>query len=52
MNTPEELVARIIARALGHNDDTGMQWERYRCAANLLLKETKISFPKNYARPQ
>ena len=35
----EEEIARIIARALGHNDDQGSQWERYVLAARLLLKE-------------
>ena len=29
----EEKIARIIARALGHNDDQGSYWERYVLAA-------------------
>lgn len=41
----EERIARIIARALGHNDDSGMHWEKYVLAARLLLKEAKIVFP-------
>jgi hypothetical protein len=44
---PEERIARIIARALGHNDDSGMHWERYVLAARLLLKECWIVFPGN-----
>jgi hypothetical protein len=34
----EERIARIIARALGHNDDAGMYWERYVLAARALIK--------------
>lgn len=41
---PEERIARIIARALGHNDDTGMYWERYVLAARLILKKTRVVF--------
>lgn len=41
---PEERIARIMARALGHNDETGMYWERYVLAARLLLKEARIVF--------
>jgi len=41
---PEERLARIIARALGHNDDTGMHWERYVLAARLILKEARVVF--------
>jgi len=42
---PEERLARTIARALGHNDDSGMYWERYVLAARLILKETRVVFP-------
>ena len=42
--TPEEKLARIIARALGHNDDSGMHWERYVLPARLILKETTVTF--------
>lgn len=42
--TPEEKIARIIARALGHNDDQGMYWDRYVLAARLILKETRVVF--------
>lgn len=41
---PEERIARIIARALGHNDDSGMHWERYALAARLILKESRVVF--------
>lgn len=37
-----EAVARAIARALGHNDDSGMHWERYVLPARLLHKEFLI----------
>ena len=37
-------IARMIARALGHNDDTGMHWERYVGAAELILRECQITF--------
>lgn len=40
-----EAVSRVIARALGHNDDQGMEWERYVLAARLLLREYRI-WPK------
>lgn len=40
-----EEVARVIARALGHNDDSGMQWERYVLPARLLLAEYRM-WPK------
>ena len=43
----EERLARIIARALGHNDDSGMHWEKYVLAARLILKETRVVFPGN-----
>lgn len=43
---PEERVARIIARALGHNDDAGMYWERYVLAARAILRETRVVFTK------
>ena len=39
----EEQVARVIARALGHNDETGMYWERYVLAARLILKEFEVN---------
>jgi hypothetical protein len=41
---PEERIARIIARALGHNDDMGVHWERYVLAARLILKEARVVF--------
>lgn len=34
-----EHVARIIARKLGHNDHTGMHWERYVSAARGVVEE-------------
>jgi hypothetical protein len=33
-----ERAARIIARALEHNDENGMYWERYILAAEALVK--------------
>lgn len=44
--TAEERIARIIARAEGHNDDGGMQWERYIGASRLILRECWVVFPK------
>jgi hypothetical protein len=41
--TKEEQIARIIARALGHNDDQGSYWERYILAARLLIKELNFT---------
>jgi hypothetical protein len=38
----EEWVARIIARAEGHNDHDGMYWERFIGSARLLLHEAVI----------
>ncbi len=38
----EEKVARVIARKLGHNDDTGMYWERYIEAARGIIAEFKV----------
>ncbi len=38
----EEKVARVIARKLGHNDDTGMYWERYIEAARGIIQEFKV----------
>jgi hypothetical protein len=40
-----EEVSRVIARALGHNDDQGMEWERYVLAARKLLAEYRL-WPK------
>lgn len=34
-----ERIARQIARGLGHNDDTGMEWPRYTSAAVIVLNE-------------
>ncbi len=34
-----EKIARLIARRLGHNDETGMEWQRYICAAELINEE-------------
>jgi hypothetical protein len=45
--SPEQRLARIIARALGHNDDSGMHWERYVLAARLILKEARVVFVGN-----
>lgn len=42
----EERIARMIARALGHNDDGGMDWERYACASRLILRECRVAFQK------
>ncbi|EIM25697.1 hypothetical protein [Microvirga lotononidis] len=33
-----EEIARIIARRLGHNDDTGMHWERYVLPAQAIVE--------------
>lgn len=42
----EERIARMIARALGHNDDGGMEWRKYLCASQLILRECRVMFPK------
>lgn len=42
----DERIARMIARALGHNDDSGMDWERYACASRLILRECRVAFQK------
>lgn len=34
-----ERIARQTARGLGHNDDTGMEWERYIAPAVIVLNE-------------
>jgi hypothetical protein len=34
-----ERIARQIARGLGHNDDVGMDWERYISPAVVVLNE-------------
>lgn len=47
---PREQIARMIARALGHNDELGMYWERYVCAADLILSETRLMFTKEPAQ--
>lgn len=39
----EEQVARVIARKLGHNDDSGMHWERYILAARGIIEEFHLS---------
>ena len=45
--TEVERIARIIARKLGHNDDAGMEWERYVLAARGILDEPpKVSADK------
>ena len=44
--TPTEKLAHIIARALGHNDDQGMYWERYVGVAELILRECRVTFPR------
>lgn len=46
--TKEEYIARIIARALGHNDNEGMYWENYILAAILLIKEDVIKENLNF----
>lgn len=43
--SPAEHIARIIARKLGHNDDTGMYWERYVLAAEGILQECWVIIP-------
>jgi hypothetical protein len=40
-----ERIARIVARALGHNDDGGMDWERYACVSELILRECRVILP-------
>lgn len=44
--TAEERLARLIARGEGHNDDSGMLWERYLYTARLILKHARIVFEK------
>ncbi len=34
-----ERIARQISRGLGHNDDVGMDWERYIAPAVIILNE-------------
>lgn len=36
-----EKIARMIARGLGHNDETGIEWERYVPAALIIRREYK-----------
>lgn len=38
----EEGIARVIAQALGHNDETGMYWDRYVLAARALQRSFVI----------
>lgn len=40
----EERLSRMMARALGHNDDGGMHWDRYVLAARLILRECSVEF--------
>lgn len=44
--TLREAIARVIARKLGHNDDTGMYWERYALAADGIIEEFRITQAK------
>jgi hypothetical protein len=37
-----ESIARQIARGLGHNDDSGMEWERYIAPAVIILNENPV----------
>lgn len=37
-----ERIARQIARGLGHNDDVGMEWERYITPAVIILNENPV----------
>jgi hypothetical protein len=37
-----ERIARQIARGLGHNDDVGMEWERYIAPAVIIVNENSI----------
>lgn len=48
----EERLARKIARALGHNDHHGMDWDRYVLAARLILKECRVVFQSNTAETE
>jgi hypothetical protein len=41
----DEKIARIIARKLGHNDDYGMDWERYILAARGIIDEVHLLVP-------
>lgn len=34
-----ERIARQISRGLGHNDEVGMEWERYIAPAVIILNE-------------
>lgn len=36
----------MISRGLGHNDENGMDWERYALAARCILRNCKVVFPK------
>lgn len=38
----EEALARVIARKLGHNDDSGMYWQRYALAARGIAEEFDV----------
>lgn len=49
-NKEVETIARIIARRLGHNDDTGMYWERYILPAQAIVEHYKgTSAPREEA---
>jgi hypothetical protein len=44
-----ETIARIIARRLGHNDDVGMDWERYILPARAIVEHYQSKKPRRVA---
>lgn len=46
-----EKVARMIARGLGHNDETGIHWERYVRAAEIIVREFRSNLVATGATP-
>jgi hypothetical protein len=40
----EERLARILARAEGHNDENGMFWERHVIAARAVFRQCAVQF--------
>ena len=42
----EERLARLISRALGHNDSEGAYWDRDVLAARIILRHCRVAFEK------
>lgn len=42
----EERLARLIARGEGHNNDSGVGWDKYLYTARLILRHARIVFEK------